>query len=280
MYGVANPNGRGPVITPGPVLWIAMILAVSTPAVAQVPSPATIITSPADQPTPFVIGGLRLAPERLSVATAPVRRRGVVLSGVAEHARTARLSRPMRIQFPVFSEQAPAGAVLHMTEFVSDGPDGDAIFRTWCGDLGRKTIFGGASPSICFLEGDPLRRAWISETARPWLSTSSFVHGSIPGRADHFEIEPSADDLIGPMDVRLEVQRITRTNVTLRLMARRDGQDVTVMTLIRPIDNGSATVPLWTHMLALAVSGDSVTPSLTPDGDGAGPAGLFRATMP
>lgn len=280
MYGAANPNGRGAVTASGRMLWIAMILAVSTPAAAQEHTPGAVVTSPADRPTPFVIGGLRLAPEHLSVATAPVRRRGVVISGVAEHARTARLSRPMRIQFPVFSEQAPAGAVLHMTEFVSDGPDGDTIFRTWCGDLGRKTIFGGASPSICFLDGDPLRRAWISETARPWLSTSSFVHGSIPGRADHFEIEASADDLIGPMDVRLEVQRITRTNVTLRLVARRDGQDATVMTLVRPLDNGSATIPLWTHTLSLAVSGDSVTPSLTTDGDGAGPAGLFRATTP
>lgn len=265
----------------GPAPWIATLLAVSTPVVAQDASPPPAIAAPSsDRPTPFVIGGLRLAPERLSVATVPVRRRGVVLSGVAEHARTARIVRPMTIRFPVFSEQAPAGAVLHMTEFVSDGPGGDEVFRTWCGDLGRKTVFGGASPSLCFLEGDPLRRAWISESARPWLSTSSFVHGSIPGRADHFEIQPSADDLIGPMEVRLEVQRVTPTNVTLRLVARRDGQDATVTTLTRPFENGIATVPLWTHTLSLAAAGDSVLPSLTHDGNGAGPAGLFRAVTP
>ena len=223
------------------------------------------------EPTPFVVGGVLLDINRLSVASAPVRRRGVLLSGTADHAATARLAQPMRLRAPLINDLVPAGTVVHKVEFYRPGPGGNTIV-TWCGDLDRKTVFGTPSVPVCFLVGDVLRQAFLVGDARPWLVNSSRVYPGARPRADAFEIEdPSPTDLIGPMDVRFELQRVTRNEVTVRLLARRNDQDVLVMTMKRPIENGQAVVPLWTHRLVLAVSGETVTPMLSDGGDGFGP---------
>lgn len=249
----------------------------SGPVSAQTPpEPASVPTSGLDlfsrrEPTPFVVGGVLLDIDRLSAADAPLRRRGVLLSGTADHAGTARLAQPMRLTAPLINDLIPAGTVLHKVEFYRPGPRSNTV-TTWCGDLDRRTVFGTPSVPVCFLVGDVLRQAFVAGDARAWLVNSSRVYPGVRAKADVFELEaPSPTDLIGPMDVRFELQRVTRNEITVRLLARRNDQDVLVMTMKRPIENGQAVIPLWTHRLVLIVSGDTVTPTLSGGGDGFGP---------
>lgn len=108
-------------------------------------------------------------------------------------------------------------------------------------------------------------------STQAWLNNTQAVSRYGIVTADHFDIVPSEIDLIGPMEVRFNLHRVTRRDITIRLIARRGDSEVLVMTMKRPVTDGKATIPLWDHRLELSVAGDTVTPAILPGGDGFGP---------
>lgn len=221
-------------------------------------------------PTPFVIGGVKLDLDRIQIAPTPVPQGGSVLSGTATHTQTARLIEPMTVRAPLINQRIEPGVIVHRVEFARQTPEGSRANSVWCGDFGMKTIIGARAPVMCMSTEDGSFRAFQMGSAQAWLSTASTSHGSAPIRFDKFIIEPSELDLLGEMGINLEFLRMRRDKVTLRLTARMEDRSVHVLDVERPVVNGVADFPFWTHRLRLAVIGETVQPELSREGDGVG----------
>lgn len=242
-------------------------------APAQTPDKASQTDDSRLEPTPFVIGGVRLRPEAMTAGQGVMSRGGVVLSGPAEYAVTGRLSRPLNLRAPLINDFAPEGMILHEVEFARTTPLGArTMTRIWCGPIGAPTIWSSKRVTMCLRRGlsTPLEAFWPS-TGRPWLGTtmSSGGVGALP--AYDFEIERSASSLLEPLDVRAEIQRLKDTAVTLRIFARKGDEDALILVISPEFKDGEASIPLWSHRLRLTRSSAGVTARLSADGDGEGP---------
>lgn len=254
-------------------------------AAARTTAAAATSTGPARQgvePTPFVIGGVKLDPAALTVGEGELLRGGVVLAGAAEYALTARLPRPVNLKAPLVNDTAPEGLVLHQVEFATVSPVGGRIMtRIWCGPLGRPTMFSsGERIPMC------LRRAlgggWEAfwpYTGRPWLGTTQTtgVVGTL--QASNVEIDPSPTSLLEPLGVRFAVQRVTDADVTLNIFARLNGEDALIFTVKETFKDASAVVPLWSHRLLLTRTANGLTAAVSADGDGEGADGSRRLSL-
>lgn len=246
-------------------------LAATTPA--QTPGQASQTDDSRLDPTPFVIGGVRLKPEAMAAGQGVIGRGGVVLSGPAEYAVTGRLSKTLNLRAPLINDFAPEGMILHEVEFARTTPLGArTMTRIWCGPIGEPTIWSSKRVTMCLRRGvaTPLEAFWPS-TGRPWLGTtmSSGAVGALP--AHDFEIERSPTSLLDPLDVRAEIHRLTDTAITLRIFARKENEDALILVLSPEFKDGEASIPLWSHHLLLTRSGAGVTARFSANGDGEGP---------
>lgn len=230
-------------------------------------------TGDALNPTPFVIGGVKLDPAGMTAGDGVLARGGVVLSGPAEYAVTARLSKPLNLRAPLINDTAPEGLILHQVEFARTTPLGArTMTRIWCGPIGVPTVWSRNRVTMCLRRGATgEREAFWPTTGRPWLGTTT-ASGNLAGlQARGFEIEQSPTSLLEPLGMRIEVQRLSDTVVTARFIARRGTEDAVVLSVTTEFDGGVATIPLWTHRLVLTRSGAGVTAALSADGDGTSP---------
>lgn len=230
------------------------------------------------EPTPGVIGGVLLRPERLAVATAPVGRGGVLASGSMDHARTGRFRQDTVIEGSM-SPRIAAGTVAHRVEVLRTSPLGARSLSTfWCAEVSALTVFGRQDDQqTCFRRRGGRYEGLWPDTGRNWLTTTDRSSTPLSRYVAALDIEESDSNLIGPMDVRFELQRLTPASAIVRIFARREEQDALVMTVSRPVENGTAVFPLWTHRLVLSVTGEQATATLSADGDGSGLAeiGLY-----
>ncbi len=226
------------------------------------------------EPTPFVIGGVKIDPTVLTIGAGELTRGGVVLSGQAEYALTTRLPKPVNLRAPLINDTTPEGLILHQVEFAGVLPVGGRVMtRIWCGPLGRPTVFGnGQRVTMC------LRRAAVGgweafwpSTGRPWLGTSQMTGTVAALTANDVEIDPSPTSLLEPLGVRFEIQRVSDAEITLRLFARLKDEDALIFTVKEAFEGGRAVVPLWSHRLVLTRTASGVTAALLADGDGKGP---------
>ncbi|GLS01579.1 hypothetical protein GCM10007859_15940 [Brevundimonas denitrificans] len=223
------------------------------------------------EPTPGVIGGVLLRPERLAVAAGPVARGGVLASGSMEHARTGRFRQDTVIEGSM-SPRIAAGTVAHRVEVLRTSALGTRSLSTfWCAPVSAMTVFGRQDDQqTCFRRRGGRYEGLWPDTGRSWLTTTDRSSTPLSRYLAALDIEESDTDLIGPMDVRFELQRLTPTLAVVRILARREEQDALVMTVSQPVENGTAVFPLWTHRLVLSVAGEQATATLAADGDGSG----------
>lgn len=224
-------------------------------------------------PTPFVIGAVKLDPAKLVPADGVVARGGALLSGQADYAVTARLAKPLNLRAPLINDTAPEGLILHQVEFAVTSPLGArSMTRIWCGPIGVPTIWSRERVTMCMRRGGPAGwEAFWPVTGRPWLGTTQSAGNIAALQARGLELEISPTPLMDPLGFRVELQRVTDTVATLRLVARRGDQDAVILSFPAEFENGVAVMPLWSHRLTLTRSGAGVTAALSPDGDGAGP---------
>ncbi len=227
------------------------------------------------EPTPGVIGGVMLRPEELTVATGPVARGGVLASGSMEHARTGRFRQDTIIEGSM-SPRIAAGAVAHRVEVLRTSPLGTRSLSTfWCAQVSALTVFGRQDDQqTCFRRRVGRYEGLWPDAGRSWLTTTDRSSTPLSRYLPTLDIEESDSDLIGPMEVRFELQRLTPMLAVVRIFARRENQDALVMTVSRPVENGTAVFPLWTHRLVLSVTGEQAIATLSADGDGSGLAGI------
>lgn len=237
--------------------------------------------------TPYVLGAVRIDFSRLVVSPGRVTRGQAIFSGTAGHAQVGRLAADMNLRDALQNFTVPAGTPLYLVEFVrrrripgsTETVPGWSMTAAWCGSLGRKTVFGTASPALCIIDNDPAqlvlpgRPAFTALASRAWLTTSP---AALPAslNATNFAIEPVGDDPFGAMDLRLELSSVRPREVRLTLFASQGGDDMVVMRFAAPVEAGVAVLPMWGHRLRLQVERNAVTPSLTADGDGSGPIPL------
>lgn len=253
-------------------------------ALSGVADPRAVLEEFFNRPaTPYVVGAIKLDVSRITVATGRVTRGQAIFRGTAQHAQVGRLTAVLNLRDALQNQNIPIGTPMYLVEFVSKTGGSRAaddapwhMTAVWCGNLDRKTVFGTPSPSLCLFDNDPRalllgpRRAYMSLQSRTWITTSS---AAMPASlaANNFQIEKVSDQPFGPMDIRLEVSRVRGREVNLTLFATRDGDDVVVSRFTIPVTDGRAVLPLWDHKLQFVVDRDSVTPSLTDDGDGSSP---------
>lgn len=171
----------------------------------------------------------------------------------------------------MLNARIPAGAAAHQVEIFRGLALGGRTSRFWCASVSALTVFGRQNDQLtCFRRaGEGYEGVWPDQ-GRTWLATTDQSTTPVFRRADALHIEESEIDLIGPMEVRLEIQRIVRDLITVRIFARRDEQDALVMTVTRLVENGQAVIPMWSHRLVLTVADGKAQASLTADGDGEG----------
>ena len=245
----------------------------ANPSVAVALSEAATEAEEGLDPTPFVIGGVKLDPAALTVGDGVLGRGGVVLSGQAEYAVTGRLAKPLNLRAPLVNDTAPEGLILHLLEFARTSPVGArTMTRIWCGPIGAPTVWSRNRVTMCLRRGltGELEAFWPS-TGRPWLGTTQATGSIAALQARGFEIEKSPTSLLDPLGFRVEIQRLSDTAVTVRFFARKGDEDAVVLAVTTGFEGGVATIPLWTHRLTLTRSGSGVTASLTADGDGTSP---------
>ena len=248
-------------------------VAAANPDLANAVSEAAAEAEDELEPTPFVIGGVKLDPAALTVGEGVLGRGGVVLSGQAEYAVTGRLAKPLNLRAPLINDTAPEGLILHQLEFARTSPVGArTMTRIWCGPIGVPTVWSRNRVTMCLRRGltGELEAFWPS-TGRPWLGTTQATGSVAALQARGFEIAPSPTSLLDPLGFRAEIQRLSETVVTVRFIARKGTEDAVVLAVTTEFEDGVATLPLWTHRLILTRSGAGVTAALTADGDGSSP---------
>ncbi len=222
------------------------------------------------KPTPFVVGGVRFDPTALTVDGQAQGPRGVLARGMMQHARTARVTRDIEMG-TALNARIPEGTPAHEVEIFRPLALGDRTSRFWCAPVSALTVFGRQNDqTTCFRPSRGGFEGLWPDQGRSWLVTTSSSTTPVLRRASELPIEVSETDLIGPMDVRLEVQRITREQITIRVFARRDDEDALMLTIVRPIEDGRVVLPMWTHRLTLTITDGKALAVLTEDGDGEG----------
>ncbi len=248
-------------------------VAAANPDLAAALSDASAKAEDGLDPTPFVVGGVKLDPAALTIGEGVLGRGGVVLSGQAEYAVTGRMAKPLNLRAPLVNDTAPEGLILHQLEFARTSPVGArTMTRIWCGPIGAPTVWSRNRVTMCLRRGltGELEAFWPS-TGRSWLGTT-MATGSIAAlQARGFEIMPSPTSLLDPLGFRAEIQRLSDTAVTVRFIARKADEDAVVLAVTTEFEDGVATIPLWTHRLTLTRSGAGVTAALSHDGDGTSP---------
>lgn len=229
-----------------------------------------LIDAPTElQATPFVVGGVQFDPTVLVVDGAPKGPRGVLARGTMEHARTGRVVQDVELG-TMLKARIPAGSLAHKVEIFRSLALGGRTSRFWCASVSALTVFGREDQLTCFHPSEDGYEGVWPDQGRGWLATTERSATIATRRASALNIEESETDLIGPMDVRIEVQRITPDQITLRVFARRNDQDALMLTVTRPIENGQAVVPMWSHRLVLDIADNKAQARLLADGDGEG----------
>jgi|GEM_PF-3514249 len=218
---------------------------------------------------PYAIGGLRIDPATIAVAPGAVEAKQSLLTAQAGHRRTAVLKQDFRVSGPL-DIRAEAGAVFHQVSYAS-GPRGAFSGDTqWCGPVRNNSVRGRISMPNCIWATFDGYQAAAPAGARLWLQGDGAPAGPPATIRDAtLALEESDQDLIGPMELKLRLARLTKAGAMLEAIASRDGETVEVWSGFVTLDGGQGALPFWGKRLRLTRVGDLVTATLE-EGDGRG----------
>lgn len=234
---------------------------------------------PAYAEGPGVQGGLKVDLKSLKAADGPVAAEGVAATGRMMRWRTATLEAPFKSDAGQIRIAVEAGTVFHQVDY---RPQHSPLLRTpgatWCGQARQTTAAAAANaPSQGTLEiycltsqadGYDLFRptgfAWLAGPYR-----DGFV---LPRLTTPVVLRERESDDLGELRLEIRVVEIRTRSVTLEGRALREGKSVRLWTRRLEFDaDGRATLPMWSHRLVLARSGDTAVVAVLEDqGDGRG----------
>ncbi|MDB5443158.1 MAG: hypothetical protein JWP73_1534 [Phenylobacterium sp.] len=226
---------------------------------------------PAAKTEPYVVGGVRLDPAKLTLSTGPVKAGEPLLAGVAAHRRTAVLMQDFQVS-RFLDERAEAGGVFHEVSYQARPEGGLSGDTQWCGPISNNSIRGRVTQPRCITAGFEGYEVVMPTRAELWLQGNG--HPVLAPRVikgSQLALRPSDKDLLGPLDVTVKVDRIAKGGVGLEAVAQNAKGKVTFWEgFVRWDANGAGELPFWGQTLRLKRQGDAVEAQLTPDGDGRG----------
>jgi hypothetical protein len=210
---------------------------------------------------PFTFGAIKMDPATLTVASGEVDGVRAVVSGPITHRTTGRVTKA-----DGFSGWGVKTGLVVQKSVVS-GPDG--INQTyWCGQVSKAWPDG--INDHCLWAG-PGGVSIYPGRDTPWLDRPAFSDQPSRQTSASFAVEESPDDLIGPMEFGLYVEKVTTSYVRLVAEAKWNNKYVDFWAADLPFDDqGKAVLPFWSHRLTVTRAGSGVAAAFTKDGDGAG----------
>ncbi len=257
------------------LVWINDFLAGDLSARIAAYSLPIVPPLPEGHPEPLTFDGIRFDPAKLVPGRGVVGDDGVVLSGVVHFAHTARLR--SRVVFPTPHDwSADAGAEFY--QVVGAGaydPTGD----NWCGPFHSKSEAGPPDRVVCISTYDEGYAVWPASGKPPFAGPPAGGGFTTGGPGVDFTMQPSDQDLIGPVNFAIKASWLNFYNVELEADATIRGKHVILWRSPVPYDkDGVAVLPFWTHTLVLRrVIGTGVSVKFLPNGDG---KGWFDAAPP
>ena len=218
------------------------------------------------KPTPFVLRGAKIDPTAMQVQANPVGVGGTLLSGPAYHWRTAHADVDASVLG--LHVRTAKDAVFHEIELVDQIFGSRTIKHAWCGQVIGLNIRttrcldvlpdGSVGNLLYFSAG----AEWMSGLGNEPLNTVRVLKS---------ELNPSEEDLIGPMNFSLKLDKADQ-RLSLHAEVERNGQVVKIWR--DEVDfsgDGTARLPFWSHTIVLRkVKTGFVEIQLRPDGDGRG----------
>jgi hypothetical protein len=219
---------------------------------------------------PFTYGALRIDPAAFTAATGEIGNGQTLLAGKAAHRHTARLKHAADAHLPV-TLHADAGTVFFEAVYPTDF---DPAQTYWCGVLHAKYgVKTRATDFMGCIRSNDTGYQLLPIQGEPWMmGPPDLESGDVFETAGaDFSMEESPEDLLGEMDLRFTVKRVSAGGVLLEANAQKDGRSVLVWSgELRFDGKDEAVLPFWSHRLKIARKDKHVTAVLTPDGDGAG----------
>jgi hypothetical protein len=221
-------------------------------------------TGPQPSAARMVSGPVLFDPAAMSATSGTVGRRGVLATGSASHARTGRVQRELRVG-PMAGFAVQAGAEWHYVEVVrTDG----SLTGFWCGPAQAISMFGREETAGCMapIGGDLWR--YFPGRGEPWLVGWPSPTTTANTATNAFEVVDNPMDAVGPFDVDIVVRDLDARRIRLEAQGRRGDRTVVFWRGEFDWSGDMAVLPLWTHRLTLRRQGQSVSASLSADGDG------------
>jgi len=217
---------------------------------------------------PYAVGGLRLDPATVKAYAFGILPNQTVLTATATHRRTAVL----KADFPVASlldQRAEAGAVFHQVSYGATGAPAGAT--AWCGPVANNSIRGRITMPFCIWSTFDGYRVAQPLSAESWLAGAGSAGQPVMAPASELLLEESDRDLLGPMEVSLNLTRLTKAGAFLQAVAARDGKKVVFWEGFVALNaEGRGELPFWRQRLRIARVEGALRASLTDDGDGKG----------
>lgn len=228
--------------------------------------PAVPPFSPA-APEPYAVGGLRLDPATVKVYAFGILPKQTVLTATAAHRRTGVVKADFRIA-SLLDQRAEAGAVFHQ---VSYGAKGELAATAWCGPVANNSIRGRITMPYCIWSTFDGYRAAQPLNGESWLAGAGSAGPPVMAPASELLLDESDRDLLGPMEVSLNLARLTKAGAFLEAVAAHEGKKVVFWEGFVALDaEGRGELPFWRQRLRIVRTEGALRASLTDDGDGRG----------
>jgi len=248
--------------------WFDSLLAKDLSArVAAALIPAVPPFAPAEA-EPYAVGGLRLDPATVNAYAFGILPNQTVLTATAMHRRTAVLKADFQVG-NLLDQRAEAGAVFHQVSYGAKGAPAGAT--AWCGPVANNSIRGRITMPFCIWSTFDGYRVAQPLSAESWLAGAGSAGQPATAPATELLLDESDRDLLGPMDVSLNLTRLTKAGAFLQAVAVRDGKKVVFWEGFVALDaEGRGELPFWRQRLKLVRTQGALRASLTDDGDGRG----------
>lgn len=262
--------------------WIAALAATNISERVETARTSAAPPLPSAREEAFVIHGVRIDPAKLTLAAQAVGAKGVVVSGIGSHRRTA-VVKSQLVAGPVGLGlmNMAAGAIEPGTIFhqIHLGPhdSNEAVedMTAWCGPW-RRTFGVVHEKGVCFMSTFKGYRT-LPLKGETWLGEPDFAYDTRVFAVQPLELVEQSEDGLGTFDFALRLVKMSSKSVTLAGVAEKDGKEVEFWRDERAFDaDGRATLPFWTKTLSLRRQDRTVVVAFEPRDDGLGWFGIDR----
>jgi hypothetical protein len=217
---------------------------------------------------PYAVGGLRLDPATVKVYAFGILPNQMVLTAKASHRRTAVLKADFRVA-GLLDQRAEAGAVFHQVSYRAQAEVPGAT--AWCGPVANNSIRGRITMPFCIWSTFDGYRVAQPLNGESWLAGAGSAGAPVMSPASELLLDESDGDLLGPVEVSLNLARLTKAGAFLEAVAAHDGKKVVFWEGFVALDaEGRGELPFWRQRLRIVRKEGALRASLTDDGDGSG----------